>query len=518
MLLAKDPSIGSKIRKMHHRVAWQHPRIVERNIDQTRLFVDDGHAEDEEFSFLVLGDSGTGRHYGDRPQRRVAEALMAQGQDARFVLHTGDVVYLVGSSEQYFANFINPYREWLVGGETPKAIPYDRMVFQLPFFPTLGNHDYFDLSPILGGLSVLAKPIRRLLRRYIELDVGCHGSFTGDAYARAFMDYLHRLDRTDLETHLDRHYTATGGTCLSYVPGEFTRIPNRYYRFRYGGIDFFALDSNTFNEPEPLQSGITSLEGQKRAISQQAELNQTKRHLLAEAAQLDPADPDGADRIDDIIGELQQMEEEIRDISKRIKPAILRAKNDVEQLHWLQERLIESWRDPESRGRILYFHHPPYVTEASKCWQSQTIAVRHNLRQVLAGVRAELGTLVRDRPLVDLIISGHAHCFEYLRTADSPLADANIPCLVCGGSGYSLRRQRKEGPDLFEEIDGKQAQVATSQLFIGRQGRGRSKRRPYSGLHIEIEAGKPPSIIVHPIVVEKFQHQWQQPKITPLIV
>ena len=72
MLLATDAPIATKIRKMHERVRWQHPFIVDRNIDQTRFVLDDGQAEDTEFSFMVLGDSGTGRYHGDSPQRRVA--------------------------------------------------------------------------------------------------------------------------------------------------------------------------------------------------------------------------------------------------------------------------------------------------------------------------------------------------------------------------------------------------------------------------------------------------------------
>ncbi|MEL6231747.1 MAG: hypothetical protein AAFR24_17715 [Cyanobacteria bacterium J06627_3] len=196
MLLATDASIETKIRKMQARVRWQHPLVTEQNIDQTRLFIDDGGAEDSEFSFMVLGDSGTGRYRGDSPQRRVAKAMMAQGQDVRFCLHTGDVVYLVGSSEQYFDNFINPYREWLVGGETPKNIAYDQMVFQRPILPTLGNHDYYNLPLIFGAISALGTPIRKLLNSYVDLDVGWHGSYTGNAYAQAFIDCLLNLDQT----------------------------------------------------------------------------------------------------------------------------------------------------------------------------------------------------------------------------------------------------------------------------------------------------------------------------------
>ncbi len=519
MRLVNDPAIATKIRKMHDRVRWQHPFIVERQIDQTRLMLDDGRATDAEFSFMVLGDSGTGRYYNDSPQRRVAQAMMAQSGDARFCLHTGDVVYLVGSSEQYSDNFIQPYREWLVGGSTPRNIVYDQMVFKLPFLPTLGNHDYYDLPLLLGALSVLSKPLRRWLRRYIELDVGWHGSYTGDAYSKAFIDYLRNLDQAQLKTHLDQHYTAGSGTYLRYIPGEFTRLPNRYYTFRYGGIDFFALDSNTFNQPLPLPGGMAGLDSRQQLIKQRIELEKTQMARIEALAQLDPNNPDQAEQIADLTGEIEQLEESKRDIAKQLKPALFHHdEHDDEQLHWLRDRLISSWQDPNVRGRILYFHHPPYVTETTKWQQAQTLAVRTHLRQVLEAVKAEIGSLTQGRPLVDLIINGHAHCLEYLRTTDSDLADANIPCLVCGGSGYSLRRQRGNGPVIVEDIDGRAQPVATSQLYLGRKGHRSQKRRPYSGLRIDVKAGNPPKLIAQPIVVEKFQRQWQSPEIAPLIL
>lgn len=514
MLLATDASVATKIRKMQTRICWQHPLLTERSIDQTQLFIDDGGADNPEFSFMVLGDSGTGRYRGDSPQRRVAKAMMEQGQDARFCLHTGDVVYLVGSSEQYFDNFINPYREWLVGGDTPQNITYDQMVFQKPILPTLGNHDYYNLPLIFGAVSFLSNPVRKLLRSYIDLDVGWHGSYTGNAYAQAFIDCLINLEQNQLRAHLDKHYTAANGTCLRYVPGEFTRLPNRYYSFRYGGIDFFALDSNTFNVPQPVAGG----KHREQLILRQEELEQTRLELLDKAARLDPNEPDQAEQIGDLSGEAEQLEEEIRDITKQLNPSSAEDKNDTAQLNWLRDRLIMSWQDPTCRGRLLYFHHPPYVTEATKWSQAQTIAIRQNLRQVLTEVKKELGSLPGERPLVDLIINGHAHCLEYLRTADNGLADANIPCLVCGGSGYSLRRQRSNGPEVFEIIDGQSQLVATSHLFVGRNGRGSQKRRPYSCLRIDVKAGDPPRFVVKPIVVEKFQHKWHQPDMETLVL
>lgn len=249
---------------------------------------------------------------------------------------------------------------------------------------------------------------------------------------------------------------------------------------------------------------------------QRIELEKAKLSILEKVATLDPDDPDQAEPIGDLSGDVEQLEEEIRDISKQLKPAIFHDKNDVEQLHWLRDRLIASWQDPTSRGRILYFHHPPYVTETTKWPQAQTLAVRQNLRRVLTEVKAILGKTTSERPLVDLIINGHAHCLEYLRTEDNGLADGNIPCLVCGGSGYSLRRQRENGPDIFEIVDGKSQKVATSHLFIGRDGKGTQQRHPFSCVRINVKAGNRPKFVVQPIVVEKKDHKWQTRDTAPL--
>jgi len=116
MKFVNDPPIALKIQKMQERVRWQSSDILDRGIDQTRLVLAD-QTNNPEFSFLVIGDSGSGQHRGYSPQRRVAEQMLPHHKDCRFLLHTGDVIYLVGSSEYYLKNFIQPYREFLVGGE-----------------------------------------------------------------------------------------------------------------------------------------------------------------------------------------------------------------------------------------------------------------------------------------------------------------------------------------------------------------------------------------------------------------
>jgi hypothetical protein len=499
MNLASEADIATKVGRMAERVRWGHPEITRRGIDPCRLAIEGDPESPEAFSFLVLGDSGTGLHRRDTPQRRVAEQLLAHGADARFLLHTGDVVYQVGSSEQYPDNFIRPYREWIVGGEDWRRLRYDRLVFRVPFLPVLGNHDYYDLPLPLGLLAGLTAPPRRLLRAWLDLDVGWHGSYVGQAWARAFLDGLGAVPEADLGEHLESTRTATvdGARCLLYRPGRFSRLPHRHYTFRWAGVDVFALDSNTFNQPLP-------------AGSDDRELRERRQRLDAERAalllSLGPLSGD-EDARDDRATKAEQLDEQIRDIEKQLSGGPMAV--DETQLDWFADALIASWRNPAVRGRLLVLHHPPYVTEVSKWDQGQTLAVRAQLRRVLDRVAAALGDQPAGRPLLDLAFSGHAHCLELLDTGDTGHGDAHIPWAICGGSGYSLRRQRPEGPELLEGPAGAERVVARSRLFLGRSGRGSALRRAYSALRVEVAAGTPLKLTLVPLVAEKAQGEWQ---------
>ncbi|WP_017297118.1 metallophosphoesterase family protein [Nodosilinea nodulosa] len=509
-----EPAIATKISKMQQRVRWQHPVIRDRGIDQTRLVIDDSGAGDDSFSFLVLGDSGTGRHRTSSPQRRVAERLVPHLNSARFTLHTGDLVYLVGSHEQYHSNFIKPYREWLVGGDRYRKIDYNRMVFERPFLPVLGNHDYYDLPLWLGLLTGITTPLRYLLSSFIDLDISWHGSYQGDAYARAFLDYLRAVPEAQLGEHLDTHYpeSAGGSRALTYRPGQFTRLPNRYYTFRYGGLDFFALDSNTFNQPLPL--AITEV-GRQELQQQRQRLEAKKADLLRQSG-LNAFSP-ASDEREDLTEKMEAIDEQLYDIEKQLNSDRVSIV-DTEQLDWLRDRLIASWQDPSARGRILLFHHPPYVSEGTKWAQGQTLAVRYHLRQVLDAVLSEVQSQAQGRPLVDLVLNGHAHCLDYLRTEDTGHGDAHIPWVICGGSGYSLRRQRPEGPAITETRDGKPHTVAKSHLYLGRSGHGSHLKRPYSGLRVEVAQGTPPQITITPLVAEKYKGDWQEQELEGFVV
>ena len=132
MKFVRDPDIAIKIDQMKRRVCWQESLISGKAIAQTKLVIDDADTDNPNFSFLVIGDSGCGSHLKYHPQRQIAEMMLQE--EARFVLHTGDVVYHVGSKEYYQQNFIAPYREFLVGGEKFKQLAYNRLTFKTPFF------------------------------------------------------------------------------------------------------------------------------------------------------------------------------------------------------------------------------------------------------------------------------------------------------------------------------------------------------------------------------------------------
>jgi hypothetical protein len=149
------------------------------------------------------------------------------------------------------------------------------------------------------------------------------------------------------------------------------------------------------------------------------------------------------------------------------------------------------------------------------------LAIRSRLRGVLDAVAETVGSLSQGRPLVDLVLNGHAHCLEHLQTGDTGHGDAHIQWIVCGGSGFSLRRQRTEGSDLLESFaaGGKQENrlVARSQLFVGRSGQGSHKRRPYSCLRIDVKGSSHPQFIVRPLVAEWYQRQWHNQELEPII-
>lgn len=77
----------------------------------------------EEFSFIVLGDTGE----GDASQLVVVDKFLVEGADTAFTIIASDVIYPAGRSHEYREKFYVPYRS------------YGRDIYAVP-----GNHDWYD--------------------------------------------------------------------------------------------------------------------------------------------------------------------------------------------------------------------------------------------------------------------------------------------------------------------------------------------------------------------------------------
>ena len=62
----------------------------------------------DRFSFMVIGDTGE----GDDPQYAVVPGFLKAGQDSRFAVLASDVVYPVGTADDYGAKFHRPYKDY----------------------------------------------------------------------------------------------------------------------------------------------------------------------------------------------------------------------------------------------------------------------------------------------------------------------------------------------------------------------------------------------------------------------
>ncbi|MEO1622254.1 MAG: metallophosphoesterase, partial [Cyanobacteria bacterium J06632_3] len=311
---------------LSEQVKWRHYSLLKSSVDQTRLIIADAPKESTAFSFLVIGDTDSGllpkkangqSNYDADFLAYFSQQVIAQQQHSRFCLHTGDVTYPTGSFENYLTGFLSPYRALL--SQLPQRPTYRTgdVVFARPFLPVPGNHDYANLPWQRRSWQRLLKIGADVLNAIFKSHLGPYGGEGGKAYGQTFLDDLSGLSDSQLSDYLVRHYSAlveapnaAANYCLDYRPGEFTRLPNRYYSFSYGGIDFFALDSNTWN--------------------------------------MAPEHP----------------------------------RFDHEQLAWLEQSLLQSWKNPKTTGRIIYLHHSPYTSEYSRSQRLSTLWVRRHLRQV----------------------------------------------------------------------------------------------------------------------------------------
>jgi tartrate-resistant acid phosphatase type 5 len=89
-----------------------------------------GSADGDSLSFIVLGDWGVG---GSAAQRRVAEAmdLVSRSNGVQFIITTGDNFYPVGVASVRDSHWHKSFERVYTGKG-----------HQVPWYPTLGNHDY----------------------------------------------------------------------------------------------------------------------------------------------------------------------------------------------------------------------------------------------------------------------------------------------------------------------------------------------------------------------------------------
>ena len=465
ILSSKPPLLESTLSRY---VRWQHSKLLSASIDQTQLAIADAPTNAQPFSFLVIGDTDAGTTSTSTGSIAFAQAfanqLTQQFGDSRFLLHTGDVTYPIGTFENYLHGFLRPYRALLNQCPASAAYKANSVVFNRPLLPVPGNHDYaVSGSLVRRQWRAILRSICDRIRQLTGLDLGHYGGAGGEAYATTFLDNLENLEPEQLTHHLKHFYTTSTRSLsadqadsysLTYQPEYFTRLPNRYYTFRYGGVDFFALDSNTW-----------------------CRSNQSEGF-------------------------------------------------DQQQLDWLQSALLRSCQTSNTVGRILYLHHSPYTTEESRWQYSDTLWVRRHLRTVLDRVAEKLSrgeakkNSDRVHPIVDLVISGHAHCLEHLKTTDTVHADAYMDWIVCGGSGADVRRQRQNNAEILENIAFKGRAstkvVAQSQFYAGAHGHGSKKQCFHSFIRIDVQPQNAQKFSIQPFVISNGSLGWQAKKLTPL--
>ncbi|MBE8471829.1 metallophosphoesterase family protein [Streptomyces justiciae] len=81
----------------------------------------------DRFSFMVIGDTGE----GDAPQYAVVPGFLKVSQDTEFTVLASDVIYPVGSADDYGTKFFRPYQD-----------------YRAPIYAIPGNHDWYE---DLGG-------------------------------------------------------------------------------------------------------------------------------------------------------------------------------------------------------------------------------------------------------------------------------------------------------------------------------------------------------------------------------
>ena len=212
MTISPSNSVVSQVRRTGREIRDCHSAsFLSGGIDRTQLAIADAPVGAVPFSFLVVGDTDAGAPAGANAAEDFSAAFARQFfqqlGDSRFVLHTGDVTYPLGTYQNYLEGFLQPYQALLKrlpeGASDRRAV-----IFERPLLPVPGNHDYADLAGIARVRQRLLRMMCDRLRQLLGIDLGCYGGQGGEAYDRTFLDDLEKLSSEQLTAHLASHYTA----------------------------------------------------------------------------------------------------------------------------------------------------------------------------------------------------------------------------------------------------------------------------------------------------------------------
>ncbi|MGW0945573.1 metallophosphoesterase family protein [Streptomyces sp. NPDC002623] len=161
-------------------------------------------SDPDDFSFMVIGDTGE----GDDPQYAVVPGFLRASQGTSFAVLASDVIYPVGSADDYDSKFFRPYRD-----------------YQAPIYAIPGNHDWYeDLGAFMrvfcdDAPALPAEPAPRL--------------FSG-ARLRSWL--WHRPSTTDGE-RLAEARTLRSGT------GQRAVQPGPYWAIDTGPVRIIGIDT-----------------------------------------------------------------------------------------------------------------------------------------------------------------------------------------------------------------------------------------------------------------------------------
>ncbi|WP_326671857.1 metallophosphoesterase family protein [Streptomyces canus] len=158
----------------------------------------------DQFSFMVIGDTGE----GDDPQYAVVPGFLKISQNTRFAVVASDVIYPVGSGDDYGTKFFRPYQD------------YPAPIYAIP-----GNHDWYeDLGAFMRVFCDDAPPLdpepapRPLTRAWLR-------------------SLLWHRSRAEDGQHLDE------ARRLRAAPAQQTAQPGPYWAVDAGPLRIIGIDT-----------------------------------------------------------------------------------------------------------------------------------------------------------------------------------------------------------------------------------------------------------------------------------